>query len=1309
MVIDSDGFVKAEYHRREKPTTHCPESDTTQIVFEDGRKVTVCAKWVDFCLETNVANKDALKCFQCGNTHLRLPICRYYVRGVCRNGTRCRALHAKTLNHVSGVATNTCNEVLKPKTITVKGVVMEVCPKWYDFCLASKEEQSELKCQSCTLLHPSTPICWFFVNKTCKNGDACVRLHPEEASAQPKTRHVASLEVPRALAPVAPRRASTKTAICASYLYRFYRSGKTDGCSFGARCIFAHNIQEVQLVDALKGFNSLIRANPHTISLQEVFEEVYRVVSTNYGFIRFLKEETGETLPACPMPLPGNFDDLVRIWVSAAAYARKIKARNTLALFGAPDNIKENFVWGLSRRIFYCRDDITCETARIAMKTNKIARKDICNYAGNCKRGVHVSCVAESGCVDAICMDELCGKCTCPTVDAVATTKERLTAQLQDLFKQRATLTAKSTEAQSMEKVPQRMFTSLDNAIWNVAGRIATTVRKTHLVADFGFSPLKPITEKIESFGNVVLSDSDFASGLHATFAFDEAWASAQSDEIKQEIAKKRAIALVKNSVRSRAAEVCEVFRVRSRIRSALIHGRVTPADRALVNQYVSTKAYKYLTIEAFIGDTRSYQIYNHWIAEIQELDFATFRADIRNKTLIWESMGIVRSIRVDKNNDEVIVEDTVPSEKDNYRDFWMWLHRIPLSEDPVVLGSAREIAHNNPSLFEEYKEANASSRFEKSFSDWLEKDTVRSEAIRLSQTHGVGYVIAYDFVHHRVAQYGMSLQEFAQTNRQDVFSWIRVNENITRLTKCAKKAPEEFCNVNLHPSVTSSGKIPFAAYLQDRKVIDKFYLQSYCFHYRGNFQKFAVDFATPDFIFPDISDFDSIEKIQERRRLALARFEAENSGIFIKGSLLKNLYENLLIEAPAKAPKGFKAREDRIQAKEATKKEKLASRQARRQRIEEEREEKVRRIELDDGTDLSNVYATKAIPPHLYCPLKRGARLYFHREVYKVKRVINGKLVQVEHRDIIFGPFTDKSDAETVLATIIKQRDNRLFAGFGKELQKVSICVDKAKPGKYLETFHIVFKDTYTLQQENKIIRNNINPFEWLFKIITILQGSVLASLPRRAFQTDIFSLDSLLVAWQNAKTNKSNKHIEETDDESEDESEDESDDESDEESDDEFDCEVPAKPVKAPTPTPTPAPVETVEVPTPAPVETVEVSAPKLSKAEMLTARLKAKKASAPKVEASKSKMTVADRILAKKQEAERRKQEEEREAEMKKQEAKKAVKVSPQSRCAPVIKPSVKKSYRNDDNSFDVDYDRALQSAGITDRYLERFDTM
>ena len=124
-------------------------------------------------------------------------------------------------------------------------------------------------------------------------------------------------------------------------------------CKFGKTCFNAHSHDELKIP---LGYTLLEKAlKEKTLNLQEIFEEIVRVISENRELVQSLSDRA---IPSLDIT---NLGDIIKVWRFVAFKLRKENHEVTLKLF--PETNKEEIVWELDRRTKLCRQHNDYQTA----------------------------------------------------------------------------------------------------------------------------------------------------------------------------------------------------------------------------------------------------------------------------------------------------------------------------------------------------------------------------------------------------------------------------------------------------------------------------------------------------------------------------------------------------------------------------------------------------------------------------------------------------------------------------------------------------------------------------------------------------------------------------------------------------------------------------------------------------------------------------------------------------------------------------------------------------------------------------------
>jgi hypothetical protein len=942
--------------------------------------------------------------------------------------------------------------------VTINGSQVLLCKTLINYCRTRKDED---KCKHPrnhpAYPHHDVPICQAFLNGECKHGDSCRYPHPVELAPAPKP------SAPKAAAgssgaPTTAAGDSKKfTAMCLDHV--LHELTGSEDCKHGARCSFAHHVSKVVSYDFLKKLDDALVPGAAKLPIQEIFETVYKVIATNFDFINQCRLEDGKPRVTLPEPVPKNFSEILNIWTSAAGIARKLNKQNSLGLFEGPDSANENMVWAMARRVHFCEQDINCEFQRHTVgKAARITKDDVCTHGPNCKRGVHPSTVnPATGILKLICKDELCGNCTCKITSSIQAIEKRaaLETKLNQLKTQHADLIADKC---SSPKEIDNQIKKVNNAIETVAWELVNTFRKVHLIRDLGYTPLKAIDlnrkEKVEMPQAADFQDLPKMSAQQ--LADMQASDSAFRERYEKIMQKKARIA---------KAEALIQKVIRRRKFNALLKD-IKPEDPVHL-VFVMTQAYNYMSIDQFVADFKRDRIFANWYNKSLGCDFPTFERDVRTKMLVWESMGIEQHVfKADHETEEDRVEEfTIPSDKDNFRNFWTWYYGVPLMSDPAVVGTAADLAEDIPSLFQEYKEANPTFRI--TFSDWIDSNPLFAEAVKVYRESGINFTAATCYIKLGVASTGMTPQVFSMCNHNDVADWIKVLKD---------------------SSIVSETKLSFEEFSENKVKYVEFYL-------RGWWKVYEKEGKTINDFLQDKKEGWKHTKsgfsqriseeltAKQQAKVDKKKFDAD----FAKHDLVKLFFGSASsAPAPVSAPKPVIKQAVKPVAKPAPK-------------LDLESETTFAPL-ADDDIDFDfngmSAFKTKKTLP-LASMMVLGNRFKHH--IFREQNMESREKGDVCVRKIWIGPFADKTTASKVLQEI--REYNRENAGRGMHLKITDIpAVEKESA----QGFFVVYGDSVNGRYEKD------TSYDWYLELIPQLCSSVLSDVEPCQFTTNIESLRS-------------------------------------------------------------------------------------------------------------------------------------------------------------------------------------------------------
>ena len=1084
-----------------------------------------------------------------------------------------------------------------------------VCREWIKFCAASPADKCKFKCahkpNSPQQPHLPKPICQAFLTSGCAKGDTCAYPHPIELApvlCVPVT--TASATSAGASVAVPTKTVRKFTAMCGTHMLNEINP-KNPACKFGSRCFFAHNQAKVVSYDFITRLDNAMKSSGK-IDIQGIFNEVYRVLSENWHLVQHMYLLSHKPCPSLPEPVPTNFGDMMNIWFVAAGRARKENHPVNFGLFSGPDSEEENMAWAIGRRVYLCKQDVDCEVQRLIGGDNcRVKAEDLCTHAGNCKRGVHASCIGSNGLLPILCIADLCGNCNCTIKSGMQALEERnqLENQLRVMQTSRLELVASKARLCTTKTAEiDKKLSQVNRAIETVAHQIVNTFRKIHLVSDLKYAPLVEV--QLNETAPVDLAQVVFEE-LPTMTPEEIAIVRAKMEESS------RINAIVaRENERRRKAEHMMVSYIKSFkfLKMTRSLDNTDPFHRA----YIITGAYKHMELQAFIADTKGNQVFAHWYSKSLGMSFARFSKDISSKTAIWDSMGIESKVIENRSWDSAskstivevvdVEEYHVPSDKDLYRNFWSWYYGIPLFADPAVVGTARKVARDSPLLFEQYKSTYPT--FSISFSEWINKDPTLSRAIVLVQSDNVCIEDALRYISNNIEESGLSVSEFSRYNFKTVMDWIKVNS----------------CLVALNQTITT-----VESYIADIDRYNQYYLAGWWMHYdnHGGFDKFMADKAagwthTESGI--KCTAADNAKAIAaEEKRIKKAQKDLELmsmiNSICSSGTSQSNIFQNL------KKVKKVIVRKD----------------------SDSDSEDDEHVVGSDSFKVQDDVFSSKKrvqLAGQMFLPF--GKDFYIFRSQQNEERDSGNKSI----RKIHIGPFADEKTAKKIMSAM--KIFNKANSGRGMVLRIVHNCPmnDRQK-----ESWDVMYGDTCTYKYEQKVCSRGDNPYEWMFELVKEMcnQGP-LSEYKVHNFVSNISVISSFFDEPANAKSEsgfKFDENSESGDSDSDSDSDDESDDGLeqlvkytqrtkkvvDSDSDDESEMPVAPKVTSPVAPKVSVTPVAPV-----APVVPVTSSVPKkVSAKEEIQARLKAKKDAKIAEELALKAKKEASKILGKKPKSE------------------------------------------------------------------------
>ena len=935
--------------------------------------------------------------------------------------------------------------------ITAGDKKVRVCLGWIELCskpIAERKGACICKHTNNDPAHPhlSMPVCQGWLTSGCIN-NYCKWYHPVEVAGKYAPVKVTEVDVCK---PVDKFGNKKCTAMCGTHMLNQINSSN-NACKFGFYCNFAHNSSGVQEYPFIAKLTKSMVRGAEKINIQDIFAETYKCLSENWRHVERVYLIDSRCPPVLPIPVPSEFLNVVSMWYTASGIARKYNYEYNFGLFEGPDSDGENNVWAIGRRIKPCYQDRACEIARLVGGDNcNIKLSDICTHAGNCKRGCHVSDINEKGYSKMICVGDLFGNCNCTIksgMDAIIM-RSKFMEQLAAKKNERQALISQKSVCSGAKAIEcDNKLSVVNREIYFFAESIVDTHRMVHFVSDLGYAPLSEVvlnkieTTEYSSTGFVDLpqvSSEQYMEqeALHAEF---RAKAHLLNKELREreEIKQREALA---NAEAIRVARLSEVDMTNS------VHVA-----------YASNGAVNYMNLDQYVADCAGNAVYNHWIAKPMGMSFASFTRFVDSKLPQWEDLGIERDIIENREWDSAskrtiveivsINERHVASEKDNYANFWSWIYGLTLTSDPIVVGTARDVALNSPELFFRYKEAYPS--FSITFSDWIAKDNDLSRAIELSRNNNVAFDVALRYIKNNVEATGLTISEFTSYRFQTVDEWMRVNKCLVALKQ---------------------NEISLPTYTSNLELYKNYYLAGWWSHYenKGGFAKFQSnkaagwDHSASGFRVTAADGEKAIEAEKKRYENGLKEqlVMAKMSAAFC-----------LTLEEPK--PKTLK---------KTVKKNKQIIRRRANSDSESDSEEFVHDFGNSVFSNGQDFFANKKrVVLAGQTTLPSGKCFYIHRTEETQHR--DSGIVTV--RKVHFGPFPDSTEFDkNFVKKIVGFMKAFNKSGSGRAMN-LKVVANTPKTMHQTKSVDIVYGDTCTYLRERKLVAQGNNPYEWIVSLI--------------------------------------------------------------------------------------------------------------------------------------------------------------------------------------------------------------------------------
>jgi len=809
-------------------------------------------------------------------------------------------------------------------------------------------------------------------------------------------------------------------------------------CPYGAKCSFAHGTASMKEANAFvdAGLNGKqvipftnIMIYIHTI-LKKFKEVINRKILENSG-TRIIER----TLD--PINFVHDLDDIVYI----SRLSKEVQDDTTGKInwisdrpdIGIMEDQYEDFI-ALCRKFHVCDKHVKFHSLKICDKNYKPKVDELCNHSINCKKGCHIF----EG-ENQICFEDLCGiPCSCrfKTIEDAETNKIIIKKSI-DSFSEELKKSTDPTEINRLKMCIEKYvkdYIDLNPKIH--LSKLGIRLNKPSIQIDTSHITFN---HKMVASKKFNYEDPEFTK------------------LIKAEIEKKRLIQLQNTN----ASIIQMAFRL---YKFKNIKLTLTPHNDNLHHEYLSSGAYFVgLSLERFKNVKDEF---TNWSQYWRSMTFSEFHLYVLAKMEIWNSLGVETRIE-----DDVIIETHMPSEKDNYLNFWSWIRKVPIDQDISIIGDAKDIVQNAYDLFITYKEL--CPNFTITFSDWIALKPDIYKAVQLMREHSVMYICAKRYIDLDVVSSGLSVIQFSKYNHSTVKVWMKTNYEIKHLKE-------------YKPNTLGIELIDIDTFILNEESYTEYYLGGWwdCYKEDYGFEKFISDKQNGWKYVPiKNSMVPSLRKEYEAN--IKAKKEQEE---FIK----KRLQEIL---------------EAKIKDKKQKKKKLEAIRAAKNKNVKKHNDSSSSDSSSDSDSDTDSVLSDDS---------DFGFKKNKNQDLNALMHVPNDNYYVFRKQtargtyDIYIGPFESEKEAKKVMESM------RLWNKKASRTMKPKIIMDDDSGMK--TSWNIMFGDTTNTRKGEKNESRGIVVYEWVLNMIDYLcEHCFLSTVTCAQFHTNIDSIKFQLYEARN------------------------------------------------------------------------------------------------------------------------------------------------------------------------------------------------
>ena len=624
--------------------------------------------------------------------------------------------------------------------VIINGVRTRICTNWLLRCLGEETTCNHAFNNPVHGRGYNEMVCPFHLKDGCT-----MENHPDPRRRCKKQHHIELLRYFREREPVlaaaVPTRPSTqrtgrkKTATCMAFMHKTRCPYRT--------CSFAHGVAEMK--DSVAEIDAGLKGRRVLPPFQRIMEFLHWTLVTYKEVINQKKLENSEArLGDIKNCSPVNFPDFLDKIYDISRMKKQVTDQFTGETRWEPNRpdigiSDEQFedLCNIRSRLRVCQTHVDFEILKL-YKDSNLKLEKICNHSVNCSKG---GCHVFEG-VRQICFDDLCGlRCKCEfKTEEESESKMRAIKATLDIHKADLDKTTDVSEIHRLKLCIEKYVKDLVKAHPKIhLSSLGVTLKDPIHVEDTSHVSL---THSLEASVHFEFNDPKFMESMKA-----------KAEENKLIRLMNEKTTMIANAFRS--------YKFRSL--KLTMNPRTNPEHL----EYLSSGAFFVgLSLERFLIVKEEF---SNWSKYWRHMSYSEFHAYVLEKKEIWNKLGITTQLEED-----VVVEVHIPSEKDDYLNFWTWLRNVPIYKDVSIIGDAADVVEAAYDLFLLYKEECKS--FSMTFSEWITVNPAISKAVDLMREHSVTYLCAKRYVELDVVQSGMSVKQFSMYNPNTVKQWMKIN-----------------------------------------------------------------------------------------------------------------------------------------------------------------------------------------------------------------------------------------------------------------------------------------------------------------------------------------------------------------------------------------------------------------------------------------------------------------------------------------------------------------------------------------------------